>query len=108
MTSPCCQSRNFGGTPAKTGSRSNSAAEMISAEPARGGAFIFETGLKVMAVVGQETMHSPHCTQLDSPIGSFKSKPIPAVFPFPVRPMTWFSITLSQARTQRSHRMQAL
>ena len=33
---------------------------------------------------------------------------MPAVLPLPVRPMTWFSITSSHARMQRSQRMQAL
>ena len=49
--------------------------------------FTLATGLKLIAVVGQETMHSPHWTQPDSPIGSFRSKPMPAVAPLPVRPM---------------------
>src|SRR4051794_33952213 len=66
------------------------------------------TGLKVIALVGQETMHSPHCTQLESPIGSFTSKPIPAAAPLPVRAMTLFSRTSLHPRTQRSQRTHAL
>ena len=104
-TSPCCQRRNFGGTPAKRGSVSSSEAGTASAEEWE--TLIWATGLKVMAPVGQETMHSPHLTQLDSPMGSLRSKAMPAVAPLPVLPSTWFSMTSSQARTQRSQRTQA-
>ena len=66
-----------------------------------------DTGLNTMADVGQEIMHSPHWTQDDSPIGSFKSKLMPADGPLPVRPMTLLFFTSSQAREQRSHSTQA-
>ena len=65
------------------------------------------TGLNVMADVGHETMHSPHWTHEDPPIGSFRSKLMPALAPFPVRPITLFIFTSSQARAQRSQRMHA-
>jgi len=65
------------------------------------------TGLKVMAEVGQETMHSPHWTQEEEPMGSLRSKLTPAVAPLPVRPRTSLPLTSPQARTQRSQRMQA-
>jgi hypothetical protein len=107
ITRPCCQSKNLGGIPANMGSEINSFAFNTSAERPFARISIWATGLNVIALVGQETMHSPHWTQVDWPIGMFRSKPIPAVTPFPVRPMTWFSLTSSQARTQRSQRMQA-
>src|ERR1043166_9771453 len=60
-----------------------------------------------MALVGHETMHSPHDTQLELPISSFRSKLMPAFAPLPVRPMTRFCCTSSQARMQRAQRMHA-
>ena len=69
--------------PANIGSEVSSAAGSTSAELSRIGSLICATGLKVIALVGQETMHSPHFTQLDSPIGSLRSKPMPAVAPLP-------------------------
>ena len=80
--------RNFGGMPAKTGSRTSSSVGTTRANRRPLAALTWAVGLKVMALVGQETMHSPHFTQLDSPIGSLRSKLMPAVFPLPVRPIT--------------------
>src|SRR5438105_4285863 len=65
MTNPCCQSKNLGGIPAKMGSEINSCAVRVSAERSLARIFIWATGLKVIALVGHETMHSPHCTQVD-------------------------------------------
>src|SRR5439155_14047694 len=81
MTRPCCQSRNFGGMPAKSGSEISSAAERISFDLSRGETSMRALGWKVIALVGQDTMHSPHCTQLELPIGLFKSKLMPALIP---------------------------
>ena len=61
-----------------------------------------------MAPVGQEIMHQPQLTQLLSPIGLLLSKEMLVRFPLPIRPMTSFWATSVQARTHRSHRMQAL
>src|SRR5215471_7208642 len=65
-------------------------------------------GLLNRAPVGQTEAHSPHDTQVDWPIGAFRSKPIWACAPFPVRPMTSLFWMSSQPRMQRSQRMQAL
>src|SRR5215471_1500624 len=65
-------------------------------------------GLNVIAEVGHETMHSPHWTHDDANIASFRSNPIPVVGPLPVRPITRLFFTSSQARMQRSQRMQLL
>jgi hypothetical protein len=65
------------------------------------------SGLFVIAPVGQAATHSPHVTHDDSPIGSSRSKAMRVEAPLPVRPMTSLPCTSSQARTQRSQRMQA-
>ena len=62
----------------------------------------------MIALVGQETMHSPHWTQPDSPIASSRSNAMPAVEPLPVRPMMLLRFTSSHARAQRSHSTHAL
>ena len=64
-------------------------------------------GLLVNAPVGQAATHSPHVTHEEAPIGSFRSKAMRVEYPFPLRPMTSLPWMSSQARTQRSHRMQA-
>src|SRR5689334_1177653 len=69
ITSPCCHSKNFGGIPANNGSETNSLALNASADRSLAKISICATGLKVIALVGQETMHSPHCTHVDEPIG---------------------------------------
>src|SRR3954452_2606696 len=53
-------------------------------------------------------MHQPQLTQLLSPIGLLSSNEMLVRFPLPIRPMTRFWATSVQARTHRSHRMQAL
>src|SRR3954452_22264206 len=53
-------------------------------------------------------MHQPQLTQLLSPIGLLSSNEMLVTFPLPIRPMTRFWATSVQARTHRSHRMQAL
>src|SRR3989442_7497095 len=60
------------------------------------------------APVGHTAAHSPHDTQVDSPMGRLRSKPIWVSAPLPVRPMTSLFWISSQPRMQRSHRMQAL
>src|SRR5215211_9312038 len=64
-------------------------------------------GLFTRAPVGHAATHSPQVTQEDSPIGSFRSKAIRAVYPFPERTITSLPWMSSQALTQRSQRMQA-
>src|SRR5437867_9759676 len=59
------------------------------------------------APVGHTAAHSPHDTQVDSPMGRLRSKPIWVSAPLPVRPMTSLFWISSQPRIQRSHRMQA-
>ena len=62
----------------------------------------------VNAPVGHETMHSPQATHDEAPIGASRSKAIRALYPLPIRPMTWLSRMSLQPRMQRSQRMQAL
>src|SRR5205814_4913761 len=57
------------------------------------------------APVGQEVMHSPHCTQLLSPMRKSRSKLMRALYPLPVWPMTLNGLTSEHDRTHRSHRM---
>ncbi len=73
--------------PVKIGSASRSLAGRTSLEELSVESLTRATGLKLIAVVGQETMHSPHWTQPESAMGSFRSKPMPALAPLPVRPM---------------------
>ena len=63
--------------------------------------------LFMRAPVGHDTRHSPHETQLDSPIGRPASKVMTVALPLPARPITKLCATSVQARTQRSHTMQA-
>ncbi len=63
--------------------------------------------LFVSAPVGQDTMHSPHDTQVDSPMTWPASNVITVALPLPARPMTLLCATSVHARTQRSHTMHA-
>ena len=95
-------SRNFAGMPANSGCCRRASTHVRSC---------FSTEVpptssrNTSAPVGHEIMHSPQDTQLEEPIGSSRSKPICVAYPLPDRPMTWFSFTSLQARTQRSQRM---
>ena len=76
---PSFHFRNAYDTPANSGCRFRS-----SAVTGRGASTVVHgsgrtNSRKVKAPVGQDTMHSPHDTQLDWPIGSFRSKPMWAV-----------------------------
>ena len=62
--------------------------------------------LFMSAPVGQDTMHSPHDTQLDSPMSRPVSKVMTVPFPFPARPITSLCAMSVQARTHRSQTMQ--
>ena len=59
------------------------------------------------APVGHACTHSPQATQVLSPIGSSKSKTMLDPCPRQAMPMTSFTWTSRQARTQRLHWMQA-
>src|SRR5271166_4393901 len=59
------------------------------------------------APVGQACTHSRQATQVLSPMGSSKSNTILAPWPRAAMPMTSFTCTSRQARTQRLHAMQA-
>ena len=105
-TEPLFSSRNVPETPLNTGSWSRSSGSGSTA-PAGTGNSVPATRLLVSAPVGQLTMHSPQETQVDSPIGLFRSKATPALAPFSMRPSTRFCRISLQPRMQRSHRMQA-
>ncbi len=64
-------------------------------------------GLLVSAPVGQAATHSPQDTQDELPIGSLRSNAMCVPKPLPLRPITSLPWMSSQARTHRSHRMQA-
>src|SRR6266852_2129320 len=72
-----------------------------------GGSDARTSGLSISAPVGHAAMHSPHETQLDSPMGWSSSNTICAPYPFPPRPITSFTCTWSHPRMHRSHRMHA-
>src|SRR3546814_10004604 len=61
----------------------------------------------ISAPVGQACTHSPQATQVDWPIGSSKSKITLAPWLRKAMPMTSFTCTSRQARTQRLQLMQA-
>src|SRR5690348_18325167 len=65
------------------------------------------SGLLTRAPVGHEAAHSPQETQVLAPIGWFRSKAMAVAWPLPLRPMTSLDWTSSQARMQRSQRIQA-
>src|SRR5262249_58131913 len=84
-TAPWFSSRNVPETPLKTGSCRIHSASSFS--PDR---LASTTRLFVRAPVGHETMHSPHETHVELPIGRSRSKPMCAVEPPPLPPITQF------------------
>src|SRR5437899_2467929 len=64
-------------------------------------------GLWTSARVGQTAAHSPHETHVLSPIGTSKSNAMRLACPLPVRPITSFDCTSSQARMHLSHKIHA-
>ena len=61
----------------------------------------------ISAPVGQACTHSPQATQVEAPIGSAMSNTICSDSPRPAMPITSFTCTSRQARTQRLQWMQA-
>ena len=59
------------------------------------------------APVGQACTHSPHATQVESPIVSSKSKTILLLAPLPAIPITSLTWTSLQARTHKLQWIQA-
>ena len=74
----------------------------LSPRPSRSSALA-----SISAPVGQACTHSPQATQVDAPIGSAMSKTMARSNPRPAMPITSFTCTSRQARTQRLQWMQA-